>query len=69
MLSALIFVPLAGAALLFLMPRSLEARARGFAALVATATLLIALYMYATFERTDPALQFIERVAWISTLR
>ena len=67
MLSLLIFLPIAGAASLFLMPRDLEKNAKYVAALFAAANLALSLAMYVGFDSVDSALQYTERVEWIDT--
>ena len=64
-LSILIFLPIAGAVALMLLPRSQEANAKVIASLVALATLIVGVLMYAGFDRTDMLLQFTERRTWI----
>ncbi len=65
MLSALIFLPVAGAVALFLLPKSQEANAKWLALTVAAVTLALAGVMYVGFDQIDPLLQYTERLKWI----
>ena len=65
MLSLLIFLPIAGAAAVLLMPRSQENNAKVVASLFAAANLVIALVMYVGFDQVNGALQYVERQTWI----
>jgi NADH-quinone oxidoreductase subunit M len=64
-LSLLIFLPIAGAIAVLLLPSSQEARAKVVASLVAAANLVIALVMFVGFEQVNGALQYVERRTWI----
>lgn len=65
MLSLLVFLPLAGALVVLLLPRAQEQSSRAVATLVVMVNLVMALVMYASFETADPALQFVQRYTWI----
>ncbi len=66
MLSVLIFLPLAGAAAIFLLPRREENNARVLAVAVALVNLVISVILFASFKQGDHALQFSEQFTWIS---
>ncbi len=66
MLSLLIFLPVAGAIALMLLPRHQEQHARILATAVAALNFGLAVLLFGSLDQTDPALQFIERVTWIS---
>jgi NADH-quinone oxidoreductase subunit M len=65
MLSLLVFLPVLGAAVCFLLPRSQEHSARVVAALFATINLALAVVLYAGFDQLDSELQFTQRLTWI----
>jgi len=65
LLSLLVFLPAATAAVLFLLPRNQESYAKWVAAGAALAGLVLALLMYVDFDQLDGGLQFVERRAWI----
>lgn len=66
MLSAIIFLPLAGALLIALTPGHRTALIRWLAAIFAGLPLLLSLIVYASFDRHAPGLQLIEKVSWVS---
>jgi NADH-quinone oxidoreductase subunit M len=66
-LSLLVFLPVAGALAVLLLPRSRAQDARAVAAVVAGANLLLALILYAGFETSDPTLQYVQRFTWIDS--
>jgi NADH-quinone oxidoreductase subunit M len=65
MLSALIFLPAAGAIAVLLLPRSREASARVVASAFAGVNLLLAGALFFDFDTADPALQFVNRTTWM----
>ena len=65
LLTATVFLPAAGAALLLLLPNARSIRA--FAALVVVADLVLALLVFGLFDRAEGAarFQFVDHFAWI----
>jgi NADH-quinone oxidoreductase subunit M len=68
LLSAITFLPVAGAFLLALVPRRRQGLLRGGALAVAVATFLLSLPMYFGFDGSSADFQFEESAAWIPTL-
>ena len=73
-LSTLIWLPVSGGVLILLFgDRTIGDRAlridRWFALGVSAATFVIGLLLYSRFDTTTPAMQFVERVPWISTFQ
>ena len=68
LLSAVTFLPMAGAVVLGLVPRRHEGLLRGGALAVAVATFLLALPVYVGFDRDSADFQFEESAAWMPTL-
>src|SRR5262245_37540707 len=68
LLSVVVFLPTAGAALLLLFPRSAERAARNFAFGVSLLDLALSLPLWTRFSVTQAGFQFRERVAWIPQL-
>jgi NADH-quinone oxidoreductase subunit M len=68
LLSAITFLPVAGAFLLALVPRRRQGLLRGGALAVAVATFLLSLPMYVGFDGGSADFQFEESAAWIPTL-
>ena len=64
MLSLLIFLPIAGAIALLLIPKAQESYTKVVASAVALANLVVAVWMYVDFDQVDNALQFTERQTW-----
>ncbi len=65
MLSLLIFLPIAGAIALMLLPREQAQHARVLATGVALVNLVLAILLFGSLDQADSALQFVERVTWI----
>jgi NADH-quinone oxidoreductase subunit M len=65
LLSLLIFIPIAGAALVMLLPREHEYQAKYLAAGVAAINLVLAVALFAGFDQSNDALQFTARETWI----
>jgi NADH-quinone oxidoreductase subunit M len=65
-LSLLVFLPVAGAVAIALCRREAEDLQRGIGLVATTATFALSLLLVAGFE-TGPAMQFVERHAWIPT--
>jgi len=68
LLSVAIFVPLAGAVALLLLPRLSERAARLIALAVAAAPLVVMVAAWLRFDRADGGFQLVESVPWIPTL-
>ncbi len=68
LLSVLVFLPAAGAALLLLFPRSAVAPARTFALLVSVLELALSLPLWIRFDLVQHGFQFREKLAWIPQL-
>jgi NADH-quinone oxidoreductase subunit M len=64
-LNLLIFLPIAGALLVLLLPRSHEPNAKYVATGVAVANLVAALVMFLGFEQAEASLQYVTRTTWI----
>jgi NADH-quinone oxidoreductase subunit M len=67
LLSFLIFLPVAGAFATLLLPREAQRGARVLATLVTATSFVASAYVFWTFETGDDGLQFVERLAWISS--
>ncbi|MGF1513819.1 MAG: NADH-quinone oxidoreductase subunit M [Elainellaceae cyanobacterium] len=67
MLSALIWLPLLGVAILCLLPKAADQRFRTAALAIAVVTLIWTIVLVIQFELA-PGLQFSEDIAWISTI-
>jgi NADH-quinone oxidoreductase subunit M len=68
LLSVVTFLPLAGALVLTLVPRRLDAVLRGGALVVAVATFLSSLPLYAGFDAGTADYQFVEFARWMPSL-
>ncbi|MBI4611143.1 MAG: Fe-S-binding domain-containing protein, partial [Candidatus Rokubacteria bacterium] len=66
LLTVLTFLPAAGAAVVVALPRR-DALIRWVALLVAIATFVVSLALYADFDLRNPGYQFEERLAWMPT--
>ncbi len=67
-LSALIFLPLAGAAIILLMNRANDRGIKLVSLAVSIATFALSLPLFTNFDKTTHVMQFIERHAWIPAL-
>jgi len=67
-LSLIIFLPLAGAALLAVVPRITSRRIKYLAAIVTLADLALALYLFCIFDRAASGIQFEEIYSWIPAI-
>ena len=65
LLSLVIWLPIAGGALLLAMGERRVTAARWAALAVSVATFVVSLPLFTTFDRTTAAMQFVERVPWI----
>jgi len=67
-LSVIIWLPIAGLAVILLLPRSQAALAKGVALAAGGGTLLLSWGLLAAFDRTSSEPQFTERATWIPEL-
>lgn len=67
-LSAITFVPLIGALILFGLPPDRPGLARRFGLFFSLLAGVLALFVWRDFTPTEPGLQFVERYEWIPTL-
>ncbi len=67
MLSLLVFLPLAGALAVALLPRGREGWAKGLAAATTLAVLGLALTLFAAYDQGGEQFQFIDRHLWLSS--
>ena len=67
-LSTLIFLPIAGAALLLLISRSNENLIKWFSLIVSIAAFIISIPLFAEFNKSTHLMQFTEKHAWIPSL-
>jgi len=67
-LSVLIFLPLAGAALILLMNRANDKAIRMVSLFVSIATFIVSLPLFTVFDKTTHLMQFVERYEWIPSL-
>lgn len=68
LLTALVFLPLLGAAGLLAFPRHDTAGVRGFALFVTLLDLILAFWVWARFEPEAVGMQMVERAEWVSSL-
>lgn len=64
-LSLLVFFPLAGIALLYLLPKASEQLIRNVALAITVVELLLSLHLIAYFDPALPHLQFAQNLAWL----
>ena len=64
-LSLLVFLPVAAAVVILLLPRRMEQHARWIALGGSVAILAISLQMFFTFDLDAPGYQFVERREWV----
>ena len=67
LLTAIIFTPLVGAAVIGLMNREKHGRIRWLALVSSVLTFVLAAAAFSKFSSDQPGLQFVERVPWISS--
>jgi NADH-quinone oxidoreductase subunit M len=67
LLTIITFVPLVGAVLVLLCPGEQKGLIKWIAALATVPQLLIAIYLFANFDTSTTALQFVEKYPWISS--
>lgn len=68
LLSLIIWLPVAGAVLLFLIPRRAEGLIKVLALVVALADLVVSLPLWFQFDRSFVGFQFVEKHSWIKAL-
>jgi NADH-quinone oxidoreductase subunit M len=68
LLTAVTFLPVLGAVLIVLIPRSREALVKGAAFAVTAATFLVSLPLYLRFDPATASYQFAEQRAWMPSL-
>jgi NADH-quinone oxidoreductase subunit M len=68
LLSAIVFLPAAGAVLLLLFPRSLKREAKLFALFVAVIDAILSLPLWTRFDIAQHGFQFREKVDWVPAL-
>src|SRR6516225_2526828 len=66
-LTLITFIPLAGMILILCCPAAFRPAYKWIAAAATAPQLVIALWLYAHFDTTTTAMQFVERYPWIST--
>src|SRR3989442_401401 len=66
-LSWMTFFPVAGMVVVLLLPHDRHSLIRWVSALATLPPLLLAIWLYANFDRTSSGLQFVEKAPWIPT--
>lgn len=64
-LSYMVFCPLVGMFVVLILPRQRHELIRWVSVLATVPPLLLAVWLYANFDTTQPGMQFVERAAWI----
>lgn len=64
-LSYMVFCPLVGMFVVLILPRERHELIRWVSVLATVPPLLLAVWLYANFDTTQPGMQFVERAAWI----
>jgi NADH-quinone oxidoreductase subunit M len=67
-LSLITFLPLVGVALLLMVGREQVRSVRNLAFLTSLATFVVSLPLVFSYDRTTPAVQFVERASWIPSI-
>src|SRR3990170_3822230 len=65
MLTFVIFLPLAGAAAVVLLPKERQTWSKWVAALVAAIALALVVFLFIDYDRDAGGFQFIERATWL----
>ena len=65
MLSLMTFVPLIGAAIILALPRNKPSLVRWTAVVFTAIPLILGICLFMNFDRANPGVQFVERIAWI----
>ena len=66
-LSALIFLPVVGAALILFVNRSQESVIKWFSLVISIMTFILSIPLFTNFDKTTHLMQFVERYDWIPT--
>src|SRR5262245_51572948 len=66
-LSVLMWLPIVGGVLVLALGEQAKAAGRWLALLTSVATFVISTFLFADFDRSTAALQFVERMPWIRT--
>jgi NADH-quinone oxidoreductase subunit M len=66
-LSAVVFLPLAGALVLLPVNKAAHQAIRGIALAISLCNLLLSLLLWMSFDSTTPSMQFVEHVAWVTS--
>ncbi len=67
MLSAIIFLPVAGAALIALLPKRQESLAKWMAALVTAGVFACVVVLFVRYDRGDAGYQFVDSTTWLDS--
>ncbi len=67
MLSLIIFLPIAGAALIALLPKEQEYRARWIAAVLSAVVLALVAYLFVDYDRDAAGYQFVDSTTWLDS--
>ncbi len=68
LLSLLLVVPLAGAALIAVAPSGAHRLIKVLGLVFSTITFVLSVWLFAAFDAAEPGMQFVERVSWIPAL-
>ncbi len=58
-------IPIVGSVLVLLVPKNQTRSIKYLAAIVTGVTLLLAIWLFVDFDRSEPGMQYVEKVAWI----
>ncbi|MDD5660133.1 MAG: NADH-quinone oxidoreductase subunit M [Actinomycetota bacterium] len=64
-LSALVFLPILGLILVMVLPKSAAGKAKVVSLVFAVLTVITAAYIWITFDKTNPSMQFVEKYSWV----
>jgi len=67
-LSAIVFLPIAGAAAIGLVPGLSEKVIKRLAAIVTFVSFALAVFLFAAYDRGTAGIQFVEQVPWIPAI-
>ena len=65
LLTLLIFLPLGGTLVLWLLPKALESKAQSLALGISLLEFILSLFLLRTFDSSSHLLQFVQKVPWI----
>jgi NADH-quinone oxidoreductase subunit M len=68
LLSLILFTPVAGAAVIALLPSAARTAVRAAGLIFSTAAFALSVVLFLAFDAADPAMQFVEKVSWIPSL-